>query len=271
MTCTAHILCPRRWARGLTLLELMVTLAILGALVIMISQVYSQTVRNREMVLGNLDVVNRAENIMNLVVADLEAMHTFDSRAYLFVNDLELTVKDPDNPKQEKQVVCHAMAFPTTSNVRVTPDRIEAPGLMEVAYLIAPDPFHQGYLRLFRRELAIETQYGVQEMRTSEYGLTLLASDLRGFRLEFLSAKTVEETPAGQDMKYDDKWEPSWGPEKLPVAIRITLTVADPRDQSGDFTLKRVVRLCTNDVDTETLQSQLRDARGIEEETTSAN
>jgi hypothetical protein len=250
----------------------MVTLAILGALVVMISQVYSQTVRNREMVIGNLDTVNQAEDIMNLIVTDLEAMHTFDSRAYLFVNDLQLTVKDPADQSREVEVVCHAIAFPTTSRVRVTPDRIDAPGLMEVAYLIDDkNPNHEGHLRLFRRELAIETQAGAQEMRTSEYGLTLLASDLRGFSLEFLSAETVKEAKAGEEMKYETKWDPSWGPEKLPVAIRITLTVADPRTQGSDFTLKRIVRLYTNDVDAETMQPQLKKARGITDETTSAN
>lgn len=239
----------------MTLLELMVTLVILGGLVVMISQIYGQTVRSRDMVIGNLDVVDRAQSVIDLMVSDLEAMHTFDSRAYLFVDVV---------PFRETEGT--AIAFPTSSRVRVSEEQREVAGLMEVAYLVSEDPDHQGLLRVFRRELEIETDPNATAIRGSSDGLTLLVDGLKEFRMEFLSADALEDLPKGTEPEYVKEWQPGWGPEALPVAIRVIITVNDPKGAGKPLTLMRTVRLATGVVDTETLQEPLKKELGIEVE-----
>ena len=185
----------------------------------------------------------------------LEGMHTYDSRAYLLVENNAFG-----------ETTATAVAFPSSTPVRVSEEQRQRPGLIEVAYLIGESPEYQGKLRLFRRELAIETDPNQTVIRTTDDGLTLLVDAMTEFYMEFLSAEAIENAQAGLPPQFVDKWESGFGQEALPVAVRVTITMADPTGDSKPVTLERTVRLPTNDVAKETLQEDLEKSLGLDED-----
>lgn len=244
--------CPAR--RGMTMLELLVVLAIVGGLSAIIATIFTQTIRSRQMIIGHVDLVDRARGVMDLVVRDLADMHTFDSRAYFFVE-----VNDFGGQNGT------AIAFPSSTTTRVSKELRERPGLVEIAYLVGEQTGEQtGLLRLFRRELEVQTDTNVTSIEASDQGIVLLAEDVKAFRMEFLSAKAIAETEPGEDPEFVEEWESGHGTESIPVAIRVHLTVAGGRGV-GDLSFQRTVRLPTRDVATETLQGPLEQALGLVE------
>jgi prepilin-type N-terminal cleavage/methylation domain-containing protein len=244
--------CPAR--RGMTMLELLAVLAIIGGLSAIIATIFTHTIRSRQVIIGHIDMVDRARGIMDLVVQDLADMHTFDSRAYLFVE-----VNDFNGQNGT------AIAFPSATTTRVSKELRERPGLMEIAYLVGEQAGEQpGLLRLFRRELHVQTDTNVTSIEASDQGIVLLAEDVKEFRMEFLSAEAISETEEGEEPEFEEEWESGHGTESIPVAIRVHLTVAGGR-MVGDLTLQRTVRLPTRDVAMETLQGPLEQALGLVE------
>jgi len=237
---------------GMTLLELMVTVIIFGLLVAMLAGVFHSSVRARSAVSRNLDVIDRAYGAMEILMRDLEAIHAFDSRAYLMVETNDFDGRTGTS-----------IAFPTSNGLRVSEHLREKPGLMEAAYLVGPDPETEGALRLFRREFEIETDEAATTIRTLNEGLVLLADGLQEFHMEFLSAEVAEEAAeSGAEPEFAEQWEGGFGTDKLPVAIRIAMVVGQ---DGAAMTLRRTVRLPTQDVDAETLQPLLKASLGIEE------
>ena len=119
----------------------------------------------------------------------------------------------------------------------------EHPGLIEIAYLIGPDPQHQDRLRLFRREVEIETNRGATEIRTREDGLVLLVDGLKEFHMEFLKSDVTEAGLGAKESDYLATWPCGFGADKLPAAVRMTMVVASEAPGGGDLTLKRIVRI----------------------------
>jgi len=237
---------------GMTLLELMVTVIIFGLLVAMLTGVFHASVRARSAVTRNLDVIDRAYGAMEILIRDLEAIHAFDSRAYLMVETNDFDGRTGTS-----------IAFPTSDNLRVSEHLREKPGLMEAAYLVGPDPENEGALRLFRRELEIETDEMATTIRMANEGLVLLADGLQEFHMEFLSAEAAADAAErGTEPEFTDAWEGGFGTDKLPVAIRITMVVGH---HGPTMTLRRTVKIPTQDVDAETLQPLLKASLGIEE------
>ena len=63
----------------MTLLEVTVTLAILGMLVLMLAGIFSSTVNDRQIVMDNVNMLNRGFGAMELLARDFEAMHVYDA------------------------------------------------------------------------------------------------------------------------------------------------------------------------------------------------
>jgi len=241
---------------GMTLLELMVTVVIFGSLVTMLAGVFYSSVQARSAVGANLDVIDRAFGAMEILVRDLEAVHAFDSRAYLMVETNDFDGRTGTS-----------MAFPTSNVLRVSEHLREKPGLMEAAYLVGPDPETAGALRLFRRELEIETDADAASIRMADDGLVLLASGLQEFRAEFLDPETAEEAAEqGVEPEFTDAWESGFGTDTFPLAIRILMVVGSDGKTGPAMTIQRTIRIPTQDLAQEALQKPLEASLGIETE-----
>lgn len=244
----------RHRCRAMTLLELMVTIAIFGGLMAMLLTIFDSSLQSRATVNQHIDVIDRAYGAAEMVVRDLESLHAFDSRAYLIVETHEFG-----------DTTGTSIAFPTATPIRVSQPFQEKPGLIEIAYLVGPDPDQEGRLRLFRRELEIETDTNAKEIRKADEGLVLLVSGLKEFRMEFLSADEVTASEEeDRDAEYADQWEGGFGTAALPVTIRLVMTAASPKDYQPEMTLQRTVRLPISNVSTEMLQEPLNSSLGIE-------
>lgn len=242
----APFLRSRKQLPGFTLLELVATLIILGGLVIALMEVKRSTVQARRSVDSTLRVIDEAQGAMDIIIRDMEAMHTYDSRAYLMVETL------PFSKTQGTSI-----AFPTSTPVRISEPLRERPGLVEIAYLVDENPDGTGSLRLFRRELEVEPDPNATTIRLVGEGLVLFAEGLQEFHMEFLSAEEAERAQEGQVPQWTEEWESGFGQDKLPVAIRVTLTVMAPEEGGAPMTMKRTVRLPINDPAKETLQPLL--------------
>lgn len=244
---------PRRAVPGMTLLELVATLIVFSMLMTGLMQVFHGAIRNRETVITNLSVIDEAHGAMEILVRDLESMHTYDSRTYLMV-DVQ--------PFDEAEGT--SIAFPTSTPVRVSEHFRERPGLVEIAYLVGPDPDTEGAMRVFRRELEIETDTAAQAIRLANEGLVLLVSGLSEFHMTFLSTDEAELAQEGGEPEFADRWESGFGTEKLPVAIEVVMTVGGHQAGAPMMTLTRTIRLPVADVSQQTLQEQLSASLGLE-------
>jgi hypothetical protein len=213
-----------------------------------------QSVRTRRTVATNLSVIDRAYGAMETLVRDLECMHTFDSRAYLIVEVHGFNDVEEDGT---------SIAFPCQTPLRVSEHFREKPGLLEIAYLVGEDPAGKGRLRVFRRELEIETETGARAIRMSDEGLVLLVDGLTQFRMEFLSADEAAVAREGGVPEWVSEWEPTFGSGGLPVAVRLHVTAAADRGDGPAFTLERTVRLPVKDVATETLDTALKESLNL--------
>ena len=261
------------WFRraGLTLLELLATIVIFSLLMLAVGHVLTTSILARQRISQQLEVVDRATGTMDLLVQDLKQIHVYDSRAYLFVESPTVSGKGVTS-----------VAFACLTPVRVSDDLRERPGLIEVAYLVGEDPAHEGAMRVFRREMPIETDPRATSIRTSDHGLVLLADNLEDFHMEFLAppaAGTTTGTTAGSGAgttgpsatavaaaaaagtsaqpEFSETWAGGFGRAALPAAVRITVR-ARGEGAGAPMQLERTVRLPVDNVENELLQSQLR-------------
>ncbi len=242
--------------RGMTLLEVTATLAIFGALVVMLLNIVSSSIQARHTVETNISVIDRAYGAMDAIVKDLETMHVSDDRAYLLAEE---------NRIYNKNVT--SIAFSCLTPVRVSEQLRERPGLVEIAYLVGPQPGSDNQLRLFRRELEIETNHDARQIRFSDEGLVLLVEHVDDFHLEFLSKEAAEEAREveGLEPEWTEQWVGGFGPENLPEAIRIVMTAGGEKVGAPDMTLHRTVRLADSDVEKSMLQATLEESLGLGE------
>ena len=243
----------RRTRPAMTLLELVVTVAVFGVMIAMLMGIFNSTLQARRTVEKHLSVIDRAYLAMDVLVRDLETMHVADSRTYLFV---ELR----DFPSGRAT----SIAFPSTTEVRVSELLRQHPGLIEIAYLIGPDPDVPDALRVFRREAEVETNARVRQIRTEDKGLVLLVDAVKTFRMEFLSKQAASAATSTQTApQFVERWDGRFGADTLPSAIRIILTVRSPEANGPEMTIERTVRLPQSNVYTEMLQYPLQKSLGI--------
>ena len=244
----------RRAARGMTLLELIATLIILGGLITALMEIKRSSMQARRVVNSTLNVIDQADGGMDVLVRDLEAVHAFDSRAYLIVEKREVA-----------QRPITSIAFSCLTPIRVSEELREKPGLVEIAYLVGEDPNNENALAVFRRELTIETDRSAAEIRTSDQGLVLLADGLSELDMEFLPPPEEDEPANGRETEYVNEWEGGFGAENMPAAIRIRVSTDHNEDRDKALVFQRTVRLPIPTVTDETLQPALTEILELEE------
>jgi type II secretory pathway component PulJ len=235
----------------MTLLELIVTMAIFGALVVMLVSIFHSSIQASQAVERHVSLISRAYGATDIIVKDLEAMHVYDSRAYLMVDVIPFS-----------RTTGTSIAFPTSTPVRVTEHLRDRPGLVEIAYLIATDPSNPETLWLFRRELEIETNRSAKEIRMADQGVVLLVDGLEAFHMEFLSQDASQSTEGVKDSDWVEKWDSGFGQSTLPAAIRISLTVGS-KSGGPQMAIQRTVRIPTPDISVETHEAALKRSLGL--------
>ena len=192
---------PLSTSFGFTLLELMISLTILGLVLVIIFGALRIGVRAWEKGEKDVDVHQRERVVLNLVKAQIAS-----------VSAAEITGKEADqfrfNGKAE------SMSF--ISDLSIVPSNMS--GMVYVKYRIERADGKKGYkLMVYEKNLAfIDKEKKMKDPEESEFfDLILAAKDIR---FEYLQNSENEQDPP--------EWQETWDSEKNqgnPIAVRIIL------------------------------------------------
>lgn len=210
---------PNRRRAGMTLIEIMIALAILGTIVTLVYGAFSQTAKHKERVERDLNRDHEIRSGLNRVVRDLQMAYT------------SVQV----NPDQSLQPMKTAFIlkqdgsgsridFNSFSHRRLRRDAHEA-DQCEIGYFVTRNPNDASRSVLARRE-----QAPIDDDPESGGVSQVLVDDVASFAIEVLDPVTLE---------WQETWDTVQGagqPNRLPLQARITLTVPNPRNNGRDLT-----------------------------------
>ncbi len=208
---TARKVSPGRAAlaqRGLTLLEVMISMAIMVGLFIVIYATFNATRRTYAKVTKIQDRWHVVRNGMSRMTQDL-------SMAYVSLNENMSEVNRRTYFRYTKGDFGDELRFSTFAHRRLYKDANESDQCI-VQYFLAPDPDDRSKISLFRRETRRLANEEPEKIPGEAY---VLINDVVDVRYEFFD-------------KTQDKWQEDWDttaldgqPNRLPHRIRIFLTI----------------------------------------------
>jgi prepilin-type N-terminal cleavage/methylation domain-containing protein len=201
----------RRAASGLTLLEIMVATAILGALFTAVYSLVSATVKMRDRIEDQATPYAVGPVVMDRVVEDLRAATV---EPYKDGDAFHAEVETVNGEAATK--LDFVAAVPSRARVKVGRERVKA-GLNEVGYRMRESETARGLGALYRRE-----DLGVDEEPLIGGSYYKLADRVKEFRIDWFAEDAGD--PATDDAKGEEEWDAK-KEKKLPFACRITLTI----------------------------------------------
>jgi len=206
---------------GITLVEAMISIAILAIVSTMIWQAFSQTSRNKQ-------VVEREIDRYHVIRMGLERMAREISMAYVsvHVNDSPglLTVRSAfvgtDRSNGDR------LDFTSFSHQRLYRDAHES-DQNELSYFVTrdPDPERSGQRVLARRE-----QNRVDDDPQQGGRVQILIDDIENFQLEYYDVQI------GEWQSHWDTTQVTAEANRLPYQVKIILTVPDTRNRNREVT-----------------------------------
>jgi len=208
-----------RTVRGMTLIEVMVAVTILAIVATITFSGFSQTMRNKRHI---EDMADRS----HVIRVALERMVAELSQAYVSIH------VNP-SPVLQTMNTCfiggrsrggHRIDFTSFSHRRLYRDAHES-DQNELSYFMADHPEDSSRHVLVRRE-----QNRIDDDPQTGGQLQILVDDVLEFEMEYLDATSGEWT---------DTWdtrEVTHQPNRLPVQVKILLTVPDPRGERDQRT-----------------------------------
>jgi len=198
-----------KWSqRGLTLLEVMISMAIMAGLFIVIYATFNATRRTYAKVTKIQDRWHVVRNGMSRMTQDL-------SMAYVSLNENMSEVNRRTYFRFTKGNFGEELRFSSFAHRRLYKDANESDQCI-IQYFLAPDPDDQSKTSLFRRETR---RLANEEPENIPGEAFVLINDVMDVRYEFFD-------------KTQDKWEDDWDttaldgqPNRLPHRIRIYLTI----------------------------------------------
>jgi len=194
--------------RGLTLLEVMISLAIMAGLFIIIYGTFGATRRTYAKVTKIQDRWHVVRNGMSLMTQDL-------SMAYVSLNENMSEVNRRTYFRFTKGDFGDELRFSTFAHRRLYKDANESDQCI-IQYFLAPDPDDRAVTSLFRRETRRLANEEPEKIPGEAY---VLINDVLDIRYEFFD-------------KSQDKWQDDWDttavdgqPNRLPNRIRVYLTI----------------------------------------------
>ncbi len=193
--------------RGLTLLEVMISMAILAGLFVIVYATFSSTRRTYAKVTRIQDRWHVVRNGLSRMTQDL-------SMAYVSLNENMSQVNRRTYFRFTKGEFGEELRFSSFAHRRLYKDANESDQCI-IQYFLAPDPDDHAVTSLFRRETRRLANEEPEKIPGEAY---VLIDDVLDIRYEFFD-------------KTQDKWQDDWDttavdgqPNRLPQRIRIYLT-----------------------------------------------
>lgn len=210
---------PQLRQSGMTLIEIMVALAILGTVVALVYGAFSQTSRHKVRVEHDLDRDHEIRAGLDHVVRDLAMAYT----SIQINNDTSL------QPMLTAFIVKQdgkgsRIDFNSFSHRRLRRDAHES-DQTEIGYFVARHPDDSS-----REVLARRQQAPIDDDPETGGSSQILIDDVTSFSLSVLDPISLEWT---------ETWDTTQGamqPNRLPLQVKITLTVPNPRSNGKDLT-----------------------------------
>jgi prepilin-type N-terminal cleavage/methylation domain-containing protein len=192
---------------GFTLIEVLVTLLIVGGIMIAITQILEATRISRDTIHNIQETQLAGPAIMDLIERDLRGLVTYDRppSEILRVVDRVTVGLDADS-----------LDFVTTTDSVVPselPYRLVRCDINEVGYRLRPSPTDDDFLELYRRE-----GFGVDDEPFEGGAFTFLHDRVKHFDIKVF-------TEDGPDVDPEDGWNETGDEPGLPLRLEIQLTL----------------------------------------------
>ncbi len=218
---------PRR-SRGMTLVEVMISFAVLGMIVVSVWSSFSGTLKG-------IEITEAMQQRYSIVRNGLARMTSELSMAYLSKNRPLDTTRHFTQFEGRDNFDTDSLTFSAFSHLRVRKDANESDQTV-VQYFIEKDPDDGSRTHLYRREAR------------------RLTGDLPENMEEFWPAYIAIEDVVNFDVKYWDTQQEDWidewrttkvdmQPDRLPARVRITLGVKDFDGETVTFTSQAVLMM----------------------------
>ncbi|MEM7160339.1 MAG: type II secretion system protein GspJ [Myxococcota bacterium] len=206
----------RARARGITLIEVMISLAVLSMMMVSVWSSFNGTLRAME-------VSEEIQNRYSIVRNGLLRMETELSMAYLSHN------RPPDAQRhftlfegRVESSQSESITFSAFAHLRVRKDANESDQSV-IQYFLAPDPDDGDRTHLFRRESRRLTG-DLPEDLEQFFPAYVLVEDVESFEAEYWDPQVME---------WQDEWRTTAldrQPDRLPERVKIELKVKDGED-----------------------------------------
>ncbi len=199
---------------GFTLLELLISLTIMGLIVVVIFGAFRIGVRAWEKGEKDVETHQRQRVVLNLIKRQV---------ASIFVHEVGNGNRRPFFLKGDKK----SMEF--LSNTSITPGNQS--GLVYVKYVVKPeDEGEKERLGFYEKNFTLQDKEKMEDLNEEDF--LMLISDVHSIGFEYLK---------GQDGEEILEWEETWDPDKdkgFPRAVKVTLMV-----DADTAPIKMIVRI----------------------------
>lgn len=210
-------------SRGFTLLEVMVTLAIMGGIMATIYGVLFGTLSGKR----RTELVAQGARVGPLLLDQIE--HDIRKMFAYNLDPTKLFIGKKYSIGGRSADKIHLVAYtPSTLHVEEDRDKLVFSSINEIGYVLTPNPENEDFMILWRRE-----DFGVDEEPLEDgYGVPLYRLIL-GMKIRYFDQR-------GKDAKEIDKWDPEENPG-LPAAMEIMIDYeVEPRDRSSTFSAEEL-------------------------------
>lgn len=199
-------------ARGMTLIEVLVAMAIISMMVATVWSSFSSTMRSSENARESQERYQIVRNAMNRLDSEL-------SMAYLSFN------RPPDEPRHftlfegRDDGGVDSVTFSAFAHLRIRRDANESDQAL-IQYFVAPDPDDSSRTHLYRRESRRLTG-DLPEKLADYFPAYVVMEDVVGFNLRYWDSTIQDWTEEWSTMRNDAQ------PDRLPQRVAIDVTVLE--------------------------------------------
>lgn len=228
-----------RPAAGFTLIEVLITLLIMGMLMVSMTQILTAARYSRDTIHNIQETQLAGPAIMDLVERDMRGLFTFnrDRAFHLRVVDRVLLGLDSDS-----------LDFVTTTDSKQMADvdnRFVTFDVNEVGYRLRPSPESDEFLEIYRRE-----DPGVDEEPFEGGSYVFLHDRVKSFEIQVYLADGIDDNEPLDEWGIDDRSPEIGVPARIDIAMTLELKPRIMREQlriapihRRTVTYRRVIRL----------------------------
>lgn len=215
---------PRRAARGFTLLEVMVTLSIIGLIMTAIYTVLFGTLKAKQVVEVKVAGSRIGPLLLDQIEHDLRQVFTYnlDLKQVFIGKDRHIAGRAADK--------IHLVAETPSTSAIVEKDKTVYSPVNEIGFVLTENPENPDFMILWRRE-----DFFVDDNPLEDGLGTPLYNRVTGFNVRYFDRR-------GKEAEDFDEWDPKDRPG-LPAAMEITLSLeVEPREQGSSLTAEELAR-----------------------------